>query len=389
MRIGNTIYFDHQATTPVDERVYAAMVPYFCEQFGNSHSTDHVMGWTTAEAVERARLSISKLIGSGPDEVIFTSGATESNNLALLGFTRHSHSKSRHRILLSTIEHKSILEVGRILSEQYDYQIGYLPVDQEGFIDLDVLAREIDENVLLVSVMAVNNEIGTIQNMRKVSSICRKFGVIFHSDCAQAPCALPLKEFANFVDFLSLSAHKMYGPKGIGVLYTRREYMDKLEPMIYGGQQQAGLRSGTLPVPLCVGIGTAAQLLLNDDASSERQRLSSLRDRLITSLQELPWQITLNGPQGNWRHPGNANLVFSDYAAQDILGMLQPKLAASTGSACTTGIPESSHVLNAIGLSRSDSSSSIRFSIGRMTTRQDIDDAVELISHSLTKLNLI
>ena len=389
MRIGDTIYFDHQATTPVDQRVFAKMVPYFCEQFGNPHSIDHIMGWDSANAVEKAKLNISELIGSDSDEIVFTSGATESNNLALLGIARHTNKKERCRILLSAIEHKSILEVGRILSEQYGYTIEFIPVNHEGFIDIERLEIIMDEDVLLVSAMAVNNELGTIQNLQNIYSICRNFGAILHSDCAQAPCALSLRRFAKFVDLLSLSAHKMYGPKGIGALFTRRELMNKLEPLIYGGAQQFGLRSGTVPVPLCVGMSEAARLMLGSNSDAERQKIRTLRDRLVDGLREMPWQITLNGPDINNRHPGNANLIFHGFAAQDILGVLQPNLAASTGSACTTGIPESSHVLSAIGLSSNESSSSLRFSIGRLTTLQDIDEAVKLITHSLSSLSQI
>ena len=389
MRIGDTIYFDHQATTPVDQRVFAKMVPYFCEQFGNPHSIDHIMGWNSADAVEKAKLNISELIGSDSDEIVFTSGATESNNLALLGIARYSQEIKRNRILLTTIEHKSILEVGRILSEQHGYTIETIPVDHQGFVDLEILKTRMSDDVLLVSAMAVNNEIGTIQNLQAISSICQKFGAVLHSDCAQAPCALSLQNFANFVDLLSLSAHKMYGPKGIGALFTRRELMNKLEPLIYGGVQQIGLRAGTVPVPLCVGMGEAARLMLGNNIDAERQKIRTLRDRLVDGLRDMSWQITLNGPDRNKRHPGNANLMFHGFVAQDILGVLQPNLAASTGSACTTGIPESSHVLTAIGLSSNESSSSLRFSIGRLTTLQDIDDAIKLITNSLSSLTQI
>ena len=387
MRIGDTIYFDHQATTPVDQRVFAKMVPYFCEKFGNPHSIDHIMGWDSADAVEKAKLNISKLIGSDSDEIVFTSGATESNNLALLGIARHAKKKERCRILLSAIEHKSILEVGRILSEQYKYTVESIPVNHEGFIDIEILEKRMDEDVLLVSIMAVNNEIGTIQNLQEIYSICRQFGTVLHSDCAQAPCAMSLGRFANFVDLLSLSAHKMYGPKGIGALFTCRKLIDCLEPLIYGGAQQIGLRSGTVPVPLCVGMGEAARLMLDNKIDTERQKIRSLRDRLVRRLCDLRWQITLNGPDSTQRHPGNANLIFHDFVAQDILGVLQPHLAASTGSACTTGIPESSHVLDAVGLSPDEASSSLRFSVGRLTTLQDIDDAINLITNSLSSLS--
>ena len=387
MRIGKTIYLDHQATTPVDKRVFDKMAPYFCEQFGNPHSVDHILGWNAINAVEKTKSNISKLIGSDPNEIFFTSGATESNNLALLGIARNSHQKTRTRILLSAIEHKSILAVGRILSEQHGYSVELVPVDSGGFIDMEILEKQMDEDVLLASIMAVNNEIGTIQNLEEISLICQQHGVLLHSDCAQAPCALSLNSYSRFVDLLSLSAHKMYGPKGIGILYSRRELIDHIEPLIYGGDQQDGVRSGTVPVPLCVGMGEATRLLLIPNVDAERERINMLRNNLVEGLQDSSWQVTLNGPQSNQRHPANANLIFHGFDAQDILGMLQPKLAASTGSACTTGIPEVSHVLNAIGLSEMESKSSLRFSVGRLTTVQDIDNAIKLISKTLSNLN--
>ena len=384
MRIGDTIYLDHQATTPVDKRVLEVMVSFFSEQFGNPHSSDHILGWDASNAVENARVNISQLIGSDPDEIIFTSGATESNNLALIGTARNSNREMRRRILISSIEHKSILTVGQLLGDHLGYSVELIPVDGEGFIDLLALKKLINEDVLLVSTMAVNNEIGTIQNLKEISSICQEFGVILHSDCAQAPCALSLADFSNFVDLLSLSGHKMYGPKGIGILYVRREIMNSIEPIIYGGDQQDGLRSGTIPVPLCVGMGEAAQLLIGTNFDAERTRIGNLRNKLIQGLQSLPWRITLNGPLSNQRHPCNANLTFHGFDAQEILGILQPKLAASTGSACTTGVPEVSHVLSAIGLSEMESRFSLRFSLGRLTTNQDISDAVTLVDEALS-----
>ena len=384
MRIGDTIYLDHQATTPVDKRVLEVMVSFFSEQFGNPHSSDHILGWDASNAVENARVNISQLIGSDPDEIIFTSGATESNNLALIGTARNSNREMRRRILISSIEHKSILAVGKLLGDHLGYSVELIPVDGEGFIDLLALKKLINEDVLLVSTMAVNNEIGTIQNLKEISSICQEFGVILHSDCAQAPCALSLADFSNFVDLLSLSGHKIYGPKGIGILYVRREIMNSIEPIIYGGDQQDGLRSGTIPVPLCVGMGEAAQLLIGTNFDAERTRIGHLRNKLIQGLQSLPWRITLNGPLSNQRHPCNANLTFHGFDAQEILGILQPKLAASTGSACTTGVPEVSHVLSAIGLSEMESRFSLRFSLGRLTTNQDISDAVTLVDEALS-----
>ncbi len=389
MRVGKIVYLDHQATTPVDKRVFDAMAPYFCEQFGNPHSIDHIIGWKAALAEENARSKIAELIGCDSDEVIFTSGATESNNLALFGIARHRFAEGRNRILVSAIEHKSILEAARALQRKCGLIVESIPVDSCGFVDLNAIEEAISDDVLLISVMAVNNEIGTIQNLEHVSTVCRKFGVIVHSDCAQAPCAIQLTEISNHVDLLSLSAHKIYGPKGIGVLFVRRDMTGKLEPLIYGGEQQGGLRSGTIPVPLCVGMGKATEILSESSADYERVRIGKLRDRLLEGLLSLPWPIEVNGHLGSLRHPCNLNLAFSGFEADDILGVLRPNLAVSAGSACTTGIPEESHVLNAIGLSEKMVRSSLRFSVGRLTTDEDIDDAVDLIEQALTQLSSV
>ena len=246
------------------------------------------------------------------------------------------------------------------------------------------------DDVLAVSIIAVNNEIGTIQDVEEISRIVRTSGAVFHCDAVQAPCASTCTDFADLVDCLSLSAHKMYGPKGIGALFIRRDLQDRIEPLVYGGGQQRALRSGTVPVALCVGMGAAAALVSSDHAREERNLLRARSDKLVQRLMNLPWPIFLNGPQGVHRHPGNANVRFGGFAAHEILNALQPHLAASTGSACTSGIPEPSHVLRAIGVSGHEAEASIRFSIGRGTTDQDIEDAVDLVktrfqgSHGLT-----
>jgi cysteine desulfurase len=386
MRIGGAIYLDHQATTPVDAAVFAKMTPYFMESFGNPHSVDHRFGWKAAEAVEKAAACIAGLIGADADEIVFTSGATEANNLALLGFARRAAGGKRRRILVSSIEHKSVLAVARILREQLAFEIEYLPTDRQGRVGVSALDARLGDDVLAVAVMAVNNEIGTIQDVANISTKIRQSGAVFHCDAAQAPCAIDLRGISDLVDSLSLSAHKMYGPKGIGALFIRRELQQRIEPIIYGGGQQRDLRSGTVPVALCVGMGTAAALLNSDQAKEEREAIRRRRDKLVQGLMSLSWPILLNGPESIDRHPGNANLRFSGFVAQDILSALQPHLAASTGSACTSGIPEPSHVLRAIGLSDHEAEGSIRFSIGRGTTDQDVDDAITLISDTLSKV---
>ena len=388
MRISETIYLDHQATTPVDQQVLDRMMPYFRESFGNPHSADHNLGWNSSLALEQAASQVAGLIGADPDEIIFTSGATEANNMALLGLARRVHPASRkRRFLLSDIEHKCVLAAGRAISDQLGFPVEYQPVDQEGRVLPAALGHALDDDVLTVSIMAVNNEVGTIQDIRKMSELARNAGAIFHCDAAQAPISMDLRGIAEHVDLLSLSAHKMYGPKGIGALYIRRELQDRLEPLIYGGGQQNGLRSGTIPTALCVGMGAAAELLSGGEARQKRAILRQRRDRFLEKLSDLPWSIRMNGPTGESRHPGNANICFEGFFAQDILQVLQPHLAASTGSACTSGIPEPSHVLKAIGLSPEDAEASIRFSLGFDTTDTDIDDAVNLIDNALVKLS--
>lgn len=386
MRIGGTIYFDHQATTPLDERVFSAMVQYFGESFGNPHSADHSLGWKAAQAVEEAAARIAGLTGADADEIVFTSGATEANNFALLGLGRRASGGKRRRILVSAVEHKCVLAVGRVLHEQLGYRVESVPVDAAGFVDAAALSEMLADDVLAVSIMAVNNEIGTIQDIPRLSEIIKGSGALFHCDAAQAPCAIDLRHFSQFVDLLSLSSHKMYGPQGIGALFIRRDLQDRIEPLVYGGGQQRNLRSGTVPVALCAGMGAAAALIDSPEAEKERATLRLRKDLFVRKLIHLPWSVLLNGPDSARCHPGNANVRFDGFDAHDVLSILQPRLAASTGSACTSGIPEPSHVLRAIGLPASAADASIRFSLGRHTTDQDVDEAVTLIDDALTQL---
>lgn len=374
-----TIYADYQATTPVDLRVEEKMAPCWSRSFGNPHSSDHIVGWRAGKAVREAAESVAALIGADADEVVFTSGATEANNLALLGLARRAPD-GRNRILISEIEHKCVLGAASALAENHGISVETIPVDRDGFVDFEVLEERVDESVLLVSVMAVNNEVGTIQDIPRIAELLAPHGTVFHCDAAQAPCAMDVSDFAARADLVSLSAHKMYGPQGIGALYIRRDLKDSIEPMIYGGGQQEGLRSGTVPMPLCVGMGAATEIIGNGEAKEERKRVAGLRDSFIGLLEKGEFPITVNGPIGEWRHPGNANVCFEGFDAQDILGVLQPRLAASTGAACTTGIPEPSHVLRALGLSDAQSGASIRFSFGRFTSHDDIETAARLVN---------
>ena len=380
-----TIYADYQATAPVDPRVLGAMAPYWQESFGNPHASDHIVGWRAAQTVEGAAASVAALIAADPDEIIFTSGATEANNLALLGLARRAPD-SRRRILVSAIEHKCVLAAAQALRQREGFAVESIPVDPDGFINLDALAGLVDDRTLAVSVMAVNNEIGTLQDVPRIANLLVRHGVLFHCDAAQAPCAMDISELTEHADLVSLSGHKIYGPQGIGALYVRRGLQEAIEPVIYGGGQQSGLRSGTVPMPLCVGMAAATDILRQPEGAEERAAVAGRRDTFVRLIQTSRFQITVNGPTLDKRHPGNANLCFRGFAAQDILGALQPYLAASTGAACTTGMPESSHVLRAVGLSEARAESSIRFSFGRFTTDDDITEAAHLVADALESL---
>ena len=361
------------------------MIPHFTDSFANPHSSDHSLGWESSHAVEDAASRVARLIGADAEEITFTSGATESNNMALLGLGRRAAGGNRRRMLISAIEHKCVLAVGRVLQEQYGFTVELMPVDREGFVELSALEDALNDDVLAVSVMAVNNEIGTIQDIEKISEMVRSHGAVFHCDAAQAPVAINMKSLSGYTDMLSLSSHKMYGPKGIGIVYISRELQDKIEPLIYGGGQQNGLRSGTVPVPLCVGMGAAADMLAGNDTGAKRAQLRRRRDAFVEGLNRLAWPVAMNGPEGQSRHPGNANVRFAGFSSQDILSALQPHLAASTGSACSSGIPEPSHVLRAIGLNGNEAESSVRFSLGFDTSDEDIKEAVDLIDGVLAR----
>ena len=377
-----TIYADYQATTPVDPRVQHRMAPFWSQSFGNPHSSDHAVGWQAQRAVDAAAASVAAIIGAEADEIVFTSGATEANNLALFGLAGRAP-PGANRILVSAVEHKCVLAASRAIAAREGFAVQTIPVDQEGMLDLTALEVALGPDVLMASVMAVNNEVGAIQDLPRISQLLSAHNIPLHCDAAQAPCAMEIRDLANYADMISLSAHKMYGPQGIGALYIRRDLQDRIEPLIYGGGQQNGLRSGTLPLPLCVGMGVAAELAATSDAAAERLRVARQRDRFLHLVQKGGAQSLLNGPLANKRHPGNANLLFHGRDAHSLLGALQPKLSASTGAACTSGTPEPSHVLCAMGLSFEDSEASIRFSFGRFTTDDEIDLAATLVLQAI------
>ena len=376
------VYADYQATTPVDPGVVDAMTPFWHDTFGNPHSAEHSVGWHAARAVQEAAASIGALIDADPEEIIFTSGATEANNLALFGLAIGAP-PSRNRLLVSSIEHKCVLAAARALAERQGFVIETLAVDHQGFVDPDALRRALDDDVLMTSIMAVNNEVGTVQAIAELGAMLAEHDVPLHCDAAQAPCAIAVSGLADHADLISLSGHKIYGPQGIGALFVRQTLQDRISPMIHGGGQQNGLRSGTVPVPLCVGMGTAARLVCGENACAERERIARQRDTFIARLREHGAPVTINGPPMEARHPGNANLRFDGYDGRDLLDRLQPRLAASTGAACASGITESSHVLRALGQSTEETDASIRFSFGRFTTDAEIELAASLVLGAL------
>ena len=372
------IYMDYQATTPADPRVVEAMQPYWSVMYGNPHSADHAFGWSADAAVETARGHIAALIGADADEIVFTSGATEANNLAVLGIARASP-PARKRIVVSAIEHKCVLAAARAAADE-GFEVITVSVGADGIVDPRAVAAVVDDRTALVSVMAVNNEIGTVQPLSEIAALCAAAGAVFHTDAAQALNALPMDVAALGADLMSLSAHKAYGPKGMGALFVRRNLHVRPKPIIHGGGQEGGMRSGTLPTPLCVGFGEACRILA-EEREDDAKRIGALQDRFLAMLLKTVPGLRVNGNRAS-RHPGNLNLLFPAIDASLLLQNLHPNVAASTGSACTSGQPEPSHVLRAIGLSPDDATASIRFSIGRFTTEYDVDEAAQHVGEA-------
>jgi cysteine desulfurase len=371
------VYLDFHATTPVDPRVLQAMLPYFTEQFGNAASKQHSYGWDAQTAVDVARRQVAALIGASPSEIVFTSGASESNNLAIKGIVRARRDRGDHIITAAT-EHKSVLDSFKCL-EKEGCRVTWLGVDSRGFIDLDELRAAITDRTLLISIMAANNEIGVLQPLPEIGAIAEERGVVFHTDAAQAAGKVPLDISKSGIDLLSLTAHKYYGPKGAGALYVRRRKPKlELQCQIDGGGHENGFRSGTLNVPGIVGLGLAAELCQNE-MPTESARLSAMRDRLFNGLQQNVDGVRLNGPSGDRRLPHNLHVSFDDIEGEALL-MALGDLAVSTGSACSSGSQAPSHVLQAIGAVGDRAGASIRFGLGRPTTAADIDFAIERVS---------
>jgi len=375
------VYLDNQATTPTDPRVVDAMLPYFTEKFGNPHSRSHAYGWEAEEAVETARKQVADIIGANPKEIIFTSGATESNNLAIKGVAGFYKDRKNHIVTVRT-EHKCVLDTCRHL-EQDGFDVTYLPVSKTGLIDLDELRGAIGERTLLVSIMGASNEIGIIQPMAEIGRICREHGVFFHTDCAQAVGKIPLDVNDMNIDLMSISGHKIYGPMGIGALYVRRRPRVRLHAQINGGGQERGMRSGTLSTPLCVGMGEACRIA-QEEMASESERVRMLRDKLYRGLTSRFADLHVNGDLDRGL-PGNLNLSFA-YVEGESLMMAIKDVAVSSGSACTSSSLEPSYVLRALGVDEEMAHTSIRFGIGRFTTEAEIDVAIETIGEHVDKL---
>lgn len=368
------IYLDNHATTRVDPRVLDAMLPYFSEIYGNAASISHRFGWDAGDAVEAARGKIAELFNTDARNVIFTSGATEANNLALKGVL-HAAPPGSH-LITAAAEHKAVLDPAKRLSRS-GYEVTVLPVDQHGMVDPQQIAESLRPNTVLVSIMSANNEVGTLNDIAEIAALCRERGVHFHTDAAQSAGKLPLDLSTTPIDLLSLSGHKIYGPKGIGVLFVRHgSPRIKLEPQLDGGGHERHLRSGTLPVPLIVGLGRACELC-RETMVDEAARLLELRERLWTGLQDRLDGLTLNG-HPEQRLPGNLNVSFAGVEGDALMNSMR-EIAVSSGSACTSADPQPSHVLRAMGVSDALTRASLRFGLGRFNTTEEIVRAVEVV----------
>jgi cysteine desulfurase len=376
------IYLDNHATTPVDPRVLDEMLPYFTQNFGNAASRNHAFGWIAEEAVEKARAQVAELIGAQPKEIIFTSGATESDNLAIIGVAEMYSEKGKH-IITSSIEHKAVLDTCKYL-ETKGYEITYLPVDKYGLVNPDDVLKAIRPDTILISIMFANNEIGTIEPIEEIGKIAKEKKVLFHSDAVQAAGKVEIDVEKMGLDLVSLSAHKMYGPKGIGALYIRRKNPRvRIAEQIHGGGHERGMRSGTLNVPNIVGFGKACEIA-KKEMHSENERVKNLRDKMQNEIMKAIPYVYLNGHPTK-RLPNNLNLSFA-YIEGESMIMGMKELAVSSGSACTSASLEPSYVLKAIGVSEDLAHTSIRFGLGRFNTEEEIDFAIKKVIETANRL---
>src|SRR5208282_3671481 len=378
--VNGPIYLDYSATTPVDPRVAEKMVPFLFDRFGNPASRSHSYGWDAEEAVELARKQVAQLVGADPKEIVWTSGATESNNLAIAGAARFHRDKGRHLITMTT-EHKAVLDTMRHL-EREGFSVSYLPPQPNGLLDLERLADAIRPDTVLASVMHVNNEIGVIQDLAAIGDLCRSRGVLLHVDAAQATGKVTIDLESLPVDLMSFSAHKTYGPKGIGALYVRRKPRVRIEALIHGGGHERGMRSGTLATHQIVGMGEAFRIA-REEMAVDNERARALRDKLLVALSALD-ETYVNGDL-EARVPHNLNMSFNFVEGESLM-MAMKDIAVSSGSACTSASLEPSYVLRALGRPDELAHSSIRFSVGRFTTEADVDTTVELVTRNVRKL---
>ncbi len=381
--IKTPVYLDNHSTTPLDPRVLAAMMPYFTEHFGNAASRNHAFGWSAEKAVEKARNQIASLIGASEKEIIFTSGATESNNLAILGVAEMYKDKGNH-IITCVTEHKAVIDPCKHLEEVGGYQVTWLGVDKNGQISLEELKSAITDKTILISIMHGNNEIGTLQPISEIGKIAKERGVLFHTDAVQSVGRVPVDVEAMGIDILSMSAHKIYGPKGIGALYVRRKNPRvRLSPLVFGGGHERGMRSGTLNVPGIVGFGEACEIA-QKEMTSDAERVRGLREKLFKGLSAELDELYLNGHPLE-RLPGNLNISFA-FVEGEALMMGIKDIAVSSGSACTSASLEPSYVLRALGVTEDLAHTSIRFGLGRFTTEEEIDFAIKRTIHEVKRL---
>lgn len=377
------IFLDNHSTTPMDPRVLDTMLPYFCEKFGNAASRNHAFGWEAEEAVENARKQIAKLVHADPKEIVFTSGATESDNLALKGVLEMYHEKGDH-IITSSTEHRAVLDTAKTLEAKRGAKVTYLPVDKNGMVSPDDVKNAITDKTILISIMLANNEIGTINPIKEIGKIAKEKGILFHCDATQGVGKIPVNVQEMGIDLMSFTSHKIYGPKGVGALYVRKKAPRvRIAPQMDGGGHERGMRSGTLPVPLIVGFGKACELC-EQEMPTEAPRLAAMRDRLQAGIMNAMEEVYLNG-HSTQRLPHNLNISFAYVEGESMLMGLK-EIALSSGSACTSATLEPSYVLRALGVGSDLAHSSIRFGVGRFNNNDEIDYTIKRIIEVVTKL---